>query len=99
MDQEYIQQRIKRDNERLAMASRLLIFLQLSARPCEDERQAREREGVLLYEAVLDDGRAFLARIDLERQLVIGFYSKATFQRAEARRRTREISSVPAMRR
>lgn len=95
----YIERRIRRDNERLVMAERLLVFLHLLARPCADEQQSREREGILLYEAVLEDGRAFLARIDLERRLVIGFYSKATFQRAEARRRTREIASVPVMRR
>jgi len=92
----YFDKRMHRDQERHRLQFQLLQLLS-EMYPCEPERQERERDHVMLLKGESDTGARFFARVDLERRLVIGFYSEATFLRLEAIRRVRDTVSVPSM--
>lgn len=91
---EYLNKRLHRDQERYRLQRQLLELLG-SMQPCDPDRQERERENVVLLEGETLSGARYFARVDVERRLVIGFYSEATFLRLEAIRRVREPASVP----
>lgn len=92
----YFDKRLHRDQERHRLQCQLLELLK-QMNPCDSDLQYLERDHVLLLRGETDAGVRFFARVDLERRLVIGFYSEATFLRLEAIRRVRDTVSVPAM--
>ncbi|GEM_PF-2360538 len=86
--QDYLDRKLRRDLERGRLQMQLLELL-ADMTPCEPELQQYEREGALLLEGVSTRGYRYYARVDPERNLVIAFYSEATFLRVQAHRRER----------